>query len=205
MKKGASDDRYSVDLYLGHSLPTAIKFVQAQNYTRSNRADTAITLLVIHDMEGSELPDKAETVARWFAGASPKNPAPRASAHYAIDCNSIVQMVREKDIAWHAPGANHNGIGVEHAGLARQTREQWLDPYSKTMLLISAGLMARLCKRYTLPIKFVDAAGLKMGDHGITTHRAVTEAFKKSTHTDPGPNFPMVWYLEQVQTAFNLL
>lgn len=190
-----------IEYHLPRSLPENIAFMQAKHLTKSNRGIGAISLVVIHDMEGSETKDRAESVATWFAGRNLAYPAPKASAHYAIDCDSIVNMVREKDVAWHAPGANHNGIGLEHAGFARQTAAQWKDEYGLNMLAISAGLVARICKRYNLPVKFVDAVGLLKHEQGITTHAEVNKAFKKSTHTDPGVNFPLAWYLAMVQYA----
>ena len=96
---------------------TTMKFVQARNYTRGR--SNAIDVLVIHTMESPEKPDTAESVANWFGGAT----APEASAHYCIDSDSIVQCVHDEDVAWHAPGANHNGLGFEHAGRAAQRRK----------------------------------------------------------------------------------
>ena len=93
-----------------------IPFVQAKNFTQG--PSNAIDVLVIHTMESPEKPDTAESVAHWFAGST----APQASAHYCIDDNSIVQCVHDADVAWHAPGANHNGLGFEHAGRAAQTQ-----------------------------------------------------------------------------------
>src|SRR3982750_3889302 len=93
-----------------------IPFVQARNFTRGR--SNHIDVLVIHTMESPEKPDTAESVANWFAGST----APQASAHYCIDANSVVQCVQDGDVAWHAPGANHNGIGFEHAGRAAQTK-----------------------------------------------------------------------------------
>ena len=101
----------------------AYPFIQARNSTPANR--TTIDLLVIHTMEAPEKPDTAENVARWFAGST----APQASAHYCIDDDSIVQCVHDKDVAWHAPGANHNGLGFEHAGFAAQAPKDWQDAY----------------------------------------------------------------------------
>ena len=193
-----------VGSYLNSSAPGVIRFVQAKNFTKMTKV-RKVKLVVIHDMEGAETAEKAENVALWFAGLNPVYPAPRASAHYAIDCDSVVQMVSENDIAWHAPGANQSGIGIEHAGLAKQTTLEWMDKFSRPMLLISAGLTARICKRYGLPVQFVDKDGLLANVSGITTHREVNAAFKKSTHTDPGPNFPLSWYIQQVQTALALL
>lgn len=171
-------------------------FIQAQNYTKANRKE--IRWVVIHSAEGLEKSDKAENMALWFAGKA-KEPAPRTSAHYAVDCDSIVQMVRDVDVAWHAPGANRFGIGIEHAGKAKQTDLEWFDEFSKPMLELSVVLTAKLCARWIIPPVFVDAAGLLQNKHGITTHAEVTKAFKKSTHTDPGKNFPLAWYVDEVR------
>jgi hypothetical protein len=98
------------------------------------------------------------------------------------------------DVAWHAPGANHNGLGYEHAGYATQSRDEWLDDYGQKMLTISAARARVHCANYGIPIAFVDAAGLLAGQRGITTHWEVTQAFHRSTHWDPGPGFPMDHY-----------
>lgn len=166
--------------------------VVARNFKPAAR--TEIDYVVIHSMEAGETAKTAENVAAWFHGPN----APMASAHYCIDSDSIVQCVLEKDVAYHAPGANAKGIGLEHAGYAKQSAHDWADPYSIRMLERSAELTASLCKKYDIPVAFVDAAGLIEGARGITTHRAVSVAFKKSTHTDPGAHFPMQHYLELV-------
>jgi N-acetyl-anhydromuramyl-L-alanine amidase AmpD len=172
----------------------AIPFVQARNYTkgRSNKID----VLVIHTMETPENHDTAESVANWFAGSS----APRASAHYCIDDNSIVQSVHDADVAWHAPGANHNGLGFEHAGRAAQTTADWSDDYSTKLLELSAGLVAKKCEENHIPVVWLLPADLRAGKRGITGHVQVSEAFKLSTHTDPGKNFPVQRYLALVRT-----
>lgn len=172
-----------------------MRFIQAKNYTENRQGVRAIDLIVIHDMESEEEPDTAENVALWFAGPN----APRASAHYCGDSNSVVQCVQDMDIAWHAPGANHNGIGIEHAGRARQTAAEWADPYSEAMLQNTGLLTAQLVMKYKLPVRFVNAVSLLRGERGITTHDAVTKAFKKGTHWDPGPNFPMGHFLDIVR------
>jgi N-acetyl-anhydromuramyl-L-alanine amidase AmpD len=174
-----------------------ISFVQAANYTRATRTD--IRWIVLHTMEAAEASTTAENVARWFAGLS--GPAPQASAHYCIDDNSIVQCVKDEDVAWHAKGGNRWGIGIEHAGYARQTAEEWADPFTQRMLALSAALSAELCRRHRIPIEYVGADGLVRGDRGITTHMQVTKAFRQSTHTDPGKWFPMERYLELIRAS----
>lgn len=173
-----------------------IEFVQAKNYRRIS-GERQIDLIVIHTMEAAEHPGTAENVAAWFAGPS----APRASAHFNIDADSIVQSVKVNDVAWAAPGANHNGVHFEHAGYARQTDEQWSDAYSRQMLERSAALCAMLCKKHDVPVEFVDADGLRAGKRGVTYHAEVSRAFRKSSHTDPGKSFPKGRYLALVRAA----
>jgi N-acetyl-anhydromuramyl-L-alanine amidase AmpD len=163
----------------------------------NNKTDgRQIDLIVIHTMEMDEKGDTAESCARWF-----QNPIAKVSAHYCVDNNSIVQCVRDEDVAWHAPGANHDGIGVEHAGRAAQTGRDWSDPYSTTMLERSATLVAELCRKHGIPATWLYPADLKAGKRGITTHNSVTLAFKRGSHWDPGKGFPVQKYLALVQST----
>jgi hypothetical protein len=173
----------------------AIPFIQARHYTPTS--GRTIDLIVLHDMETPERLGVARNVANWFAGST----APRASAHYCIDSLEIIQCVKDKDVAWHAPGANHNSIGVEHAGYAAQRADQWRDPYSTAELQLSAALVRDLCATYGIPVMFLDAAELlrHRPPRGITTHNEVSEAYRRSDHWDPGPNFPIDWYLAMVR------
>jgi N-acetyl-anhydromuramyl-L-alanine amidase AmpD len=171
-----------------------IAFVQARNYTKGRTH--SIDVLVIHTMESPEKPDTAEAVANWFAGST----APQASAHYCIDNNSIVQSVKDTDVAWHAPGANHDGLGFEHAGRAAQSPADWSDAYSDQMLRLSAELVAQKCKEYGIPAVWLREADLLAGRRGITGHVQVSNAFKQSTHTDPGQSFPIERYLGYVSS-----
>lgn len=179
----------------GTPTPPLIPFVQARNFGKGRTA--TIDTIVIHSMEAVEKPDTAERVASWFGGPN----APMASAHYCVDADSVVQCVREADTAFHAPGVNQRSIGIEHAGYAKQSAEDWADPYSDAMLLRSAELVGELCRRYEIPVRWLDEAALKSGEAGITTHAAVSRAFRKSSHTDPGANFPFDRYLAMVECA----
>lgn len=174
-----------------------VTFRQAKNYTWANRSPADIKWIVLHSMESPEKPTMAEAVANWFAGPD----APRASAHFNVDDDSIVQSVKVEHVAWHAPGANRHGIGIEHAGRARQSRADWFDDFSRRMLEEqSAPLCAYLCRRWDVPAEYVDREGLLAAKRGITTHNEVTQAFRRSTHWDPGPGFPMDWYIERVKS-----
>jgi hypothetical protein len=178
----------------------SLAFVPAVHYTPVSK-DTPRTInrIVIHSMESWEKPTTAESVSGWFGGKAGK--APQASAHFCVDNDSAVLCVRLKDVAWHAPGANKDGIGFELAGFAKQTEAEWRDDYSESMLYIVAQLVAECCKLYNVPVEFIDREGLKRGERGITTHKEVTYAFRKSNHVDPGKGFPMEWFLGLVRAA----
>lgn len=171
------------------------RVMPARNFTVAHRRKAL--WIVIHTMETPEGVDTAEQVARWFASPG----APDASAHYCIDQDSIVQCVDPIHVAWHAPGANRWGIGVEHAGRASQTAEQWRDQASSKILALSARLVGQLCFEWDIAVRRIGPAELLAGESGICGHYDVTKAFKKSTHTDPGPNFPWDEYLAAAEAA----
>lgn len=172
---------------------TKLPFVQARWYT-SQEGAREVRFLVIHTAECSESPQGAENVARYFQTTKVK-----ASAHYCIDNDSIVQCLQTKDIAWAARSiGNRYGVHLEHAGRASQSAQEWADAYSDAMLRLSAGLTAFLCQKFALPVKWLDAKALRRGDIGITGHNDITEAWG-GTHWDPGPSFPLLRYLDYVR------
>lgn len=177
-----------------------VPFVQARGYTPVYPGRRVVDVLVVHTMENAETPDAAESVALWFAGRT-RFPPPKASAHYCVDPDSVVQCVREADVAWHAPGANHNGIGLEHAGRASQTNAGWRDDASLAILRRSSELAARIARRHQIPAVLLGADDLRAGMRGFCGHDAVTKAFPGPgrTHWDPGPAFPWTDYLRLVE------
>lgn len=160
-----------------------IVFTQAKHYTAADRR--AVNRIVIHSAEVGETLDGAEALARVCAN----NPR-KASWHYAIDADTITQSVRETDVAWAAPGANRDGIQIELCGRARQSAHEWSDDYSRAQRELLAELVALIAWRWEIPLLLVGPEGLKAGERGITTHDAVSRAFKLSDHWDPGPHFP---------------
>lgn len=163
-------------------------FVRARWFTETNGRQ--IDLLVVHSMEYPEKGDSAEAIAAYFAAGAGGR---KASAHECADTNSRVTCVLDKDVAYAAPGANHNGLHLELAGYARQTRAAWLDPYSRSMLTGPAADWTReKARAYGIPLTYLPAAKL-LGPRprGVTTHNEVRLAFGLTTHTDPGAGFPM--------------
>jgi N-acetyl-anhydromuramyl-L-alanine amidase AmpD len=175
---------------------SAIPYVEAANWSRSVPPQPK-WWIVLHCMEWPEKPDSAEWCAGFFRDQKTDG-VTRTSAHACVDSDSIVQCVPWDRVAWHAPGANQFGIGIEHAGFVRQNASGWSDAYSQRMLDLSAWLVAELCDEYAIPVEFVDAAGLLQKKRGITTHEQVSKAWKKSTHGDPGGDFPIETYVRAV-------
>ena len=195
-------------------LSVQLQFIAARNFTKLD-SDREILWLVLHAMQAPEKGATAENCGAFFKN-QPKHgaldpvwckknedgtlkPWAGASAHYGVDSDSIVQYVSDRDVAWHAPGANSKGIGIEHAGFSEQSPEDWNDDFSRSMLELSAQLSADLCVKYGIPPLSLDTAALKAGKRGITTHKAVTDAFSGGRgHWDPGPGFPMANYCLRV-------
>lgn len=145
-----------------------------------------VRVVVMHTMETPENATTAEDVARhWFAKT-----AARASAHYCVDADSIVQCVPESDTAWAAPGANADGIQIELAGRAGQDAAGWADAYSAAELDLAARLVADICTRHNIPIRKLTREQLAAGERGIIGHVDSSAVYRLSDHTDPGPDFP---------------
>lgn len=168
-------------------------FIKSPNFYKGR--NKPVELIVIHTMEAPEKGDTAEAVARYF-----QNPGLKASAHYCVDNNSFVQCVWDSNTAWHCKNANANGIGIEHAGYARQDGDEWDDDYSRDMLWISAQITAYLCKKFDIPVQkavFASATNPAVVEKGICGHNEVP---LHGSHWDPGYNFPWAEYLQYVKT-----
>lgn len=191
------DDHVVVDKRCGPNperRAVAYPFVPSPHVTRTG--GRRVDLIVVHTMEVDELEDAALRCARWF-----QHPRSRLSAHYCVDASTIVQCVPDEDVAWHAPGANHDGLGIELAGRAGQSRREWTDPYSSAVLERGALLTAELCRRHSIPAVWLWPSDLRAGRRGITPHAAVSQAFGRSTHYDPGAGFPAERYLRLLRAG----
>lgn len=171
-----------------------IPFIASPHYTRLPGRE--VTLVVIHTMEITEHEGAAEACARWFASERS-----RVSAHYCVDADSVVQCVREEDVAWHARGGNTSSIGIELAGHAAQGPRGWDDDYSWAVLERAAVLAGGVCQRHDVAVRWLRAAAVRRGASGITGHGDVSKAFRRSDHWDPGPGFPVERFLRLARKA----
>lgn len=201
----AIDRSKDVTVDLGERLqpapwPLSIKQQPAhrKNY-QFTKPGRVIKFVVIHCTDGHEGIRKDDDVAAMFAS---RDLHPRRSCHYVVDADSATQCVPDDSVAWHCGSTgNLYGVGIEICGFARQSRAEWLDATSKATIAIAARLTYELCRNYNLPYVLLDAAALRQGGKGITTHAAVSEAWKESSHTDPGRFFPMDVFMRSVALA----
>jgi hypothetical protein len=169
-----------------------IRFVQAKVWRWMDRK--TCDWIVLHSAEVREKPSSAEAVAAYFQNPDPLRPA---SAHFAVDCDSIVQCVRTEHSAAHCGKGNGHSIGIEQAGYARQSRDEWLDDYGRQMLGLVAKLVAREAHVWKIPLVKLTSADIIAGRRGICGHVDINGAFpNKGGHTDPGTAYPWDVLLE---------
>lgn len=179
--------------------PLGVAFIPARNFTPSRPA--RVRLVVLHTTESPLRVGAARAVAGWFAGPG----APQASCHYAVDAEEVIRCVRDEDQAWSAPGANGDGLQVELCASAGWSSAEWSATDVQRLLERAAGLVAALCTRHDLPAEMVQVDGLLDGEAGITTHAAVSAAWHRSTHWDPGPSFPLESFIARVRELLGAL
>jgi len=136
-----NEDRYPLMKPLSPPPPDYpfAEWIESPNYTPDDERN--ITYIVIHVMDGY-----FEGTIDWF-----QNPDSQASAHYLISQEGeIVQMVREKDIAWHAGNWEYNqrSIGIEHEDKGNWDKPNWA---TEELYQASAALVRYLCDKYGIP------------------------------------------------------
>lgn len=178
------------------------KFVKARWFTKTaDGTRRKVRVVVVHVMEFFERATAAEEIARDFANRPESN---KGSAHVCVDNDSEVQCVKDNDVAYAAPGCNADGIQVELSGYGRQTRDQWLDDYGMQLLARGAEVVAQYCLKYDIPPKHLTNDELRFGQKGVVGHAQVSEVYRKSDHTDPGPNFPWDVFMGFVDERFEV-
>ena len=152
------------------------------NYDIANRpSDVKIEYVVIHDTEVLYDP----TIALF------QNPKAYVSAHYVIRSSDgeVTQMVRTKDVAFHAGNwyVNTHSIGIEHEGFAAQGAT-W---YTEALYRSSARLVRYLAARFNIPL---DRAHI-IGHDDVPGTIPTTVA---GMHWDPGPFWDWAHYMKLI-------
>lgn len=144
--------------------------------------------LVLHTSEGGEGHTSAESLGSFMT--TPATATNVASYHAVFDTDRVIPCVPDNVVAYSAGGGNAQGIHGCFPGKAGQTREQWLDPISRAMINQCARWLCDKSIEWNIPITRITPAAMQNYQKGIADHYCVTLAFRKTDHTDVGPNFP---------------
>lgn len=149
------------------------------NFTVSNRPSSLpILYVIIHITEGSY-----SGAISWF-----RNPDSNVSAHYVIRSSDgdVTQMVRHRDIGWHAGSwwYNQRSIGIEHEARSASGNEHW---YTPALYRSSADLTRFIAQQY----------GLARNRTTIRGHKEVSEGGTSC----PGPFWNWTTYMALVQNG----
>ena len=142
-----------------------------KNYQRGR--PEPVERLILHTIEGD-----ASDAITWF-----RHPRSQVSAHYIIArSGSLIRMVDEKDMAYHARFNNNNSIGIEHAGYGG------LGDFTEETMKTSVLLACHLTLKYNIPVD----------RNHIQGHQTLKGNFHKP---DPGPYWPWEWYLQSIKNC----
>lgn len=155
-------------------------------------------LIVLHSTVGPTRSGSARAVANYFARGTHT-----ASAHYVVDEAETYQCVGDHTVAYHC-GWNQDSIGVEMCDNPSPVNlVRWWDAEHRRMRRRTERLVAQLCLAYNIRPYYVGVRSLVAGEKGITTHAAMSKAFKKSTHWDPGA-WPRRLFMRRVRRQIAL-
>lgn len=156
-----------------------------RNFQVLNRPapEAPIDMVVMHDIEGT-----AASAMAWF-----QNPKAGVSSHYVVDnMGRTWQMVRERDVAWHAGNSsiNRRAVGIEMEGFAYRPGF-----YADALYEASAQLVRDVTTRHNIPR---DRTHI-IGHHEVPNARKPGFFGGGSGHTDPGPYWDWEKFLELVR------
>lgn len=151
------------------------------------RTPDQIRYVVLHTTES----ETAEGTAQYFASDKAMG-----SAHVVVSDDICYRTLDDNVIPWAAPPLNTSGYHIEIVGFAHWSGTEWQHHYKR--VLNAAWRASIRCHRFGIPVEFLSAVQLRANPdrRGITTHNEVSIAWGKSDHSDPGPNFPMPFFLE---------
>lgn len=147
--------------------------------------------VTVHSTEntGASARDEANYARRRTDGTS---------SHFYVDGGGIVQSLSTDYGANHAGSGwpNNHCIAYEFCGTVRWNRSTWMDRIDWEA---AAAQIARDCKRWGIPTKWLTVGELADRHRGLNTHDDCRRAFGGTSHTDPGPNFPKDHLLARVR------
>lgn len=168
-----------------------------------------IQAIMLHATDGSERMNSAHGVCAWWdvtkykdAKTGEVKTKPRGEAHFVCDPGQVICYAPASRNVPHGNAGSGWSIGVEITGLAKQTREEWLDHLSRGALTFAAQLCADLCIVYGLEVRRLTPdeikainAGTDTTTTGFVLHSDMRDVLKSGTHWDPGPHFPLLDFM----------
>lgn len=125
------------------------------------------------------------------------------SSHYYADNDSLLQSLDTALRAYHAGSTtgNSQAIAYEITGTNGKSRTWWLTNVAWPLL---ARQIAADCRAHDIEPRLLTVAEIKAGTRtGFITHDQMRQAWGGTTHTDPGPSFPLDHLLALVRAELN--
>jgi hypothetical protein len=176
--------------------------------------------LILHTSEqsGAEDLNDAEDLARYMEtpGDRPSSSGGfyGASYHGVTDTDRIIPCTADHLVAYAAGGANQYGLHlcIPVRIRARSTTDQdanvsrmeWLDAGSRPYIRQAAEWIVDKARLYRLPLRRITAEQMAAGSWGYCDHWTASRAFRKSDHTDVGPDFPWDVLAADIASIVNL-
>lgn len=124
----------------------------------------------------------------------------RVSSHYYVDDDSIVQSLDTDYRAWHAGSRVGNDRAIAYELTARRMsvgRTWWLEHIDWPLMVVA---IRRDCEHHGITPQTLSISEIRAGHKsGIITHDQARQAWGGTSHTDPGPNFPMQHLVSQLE------
>ncbi len=151
------------------------------------------TGIVVHDSESSDGSFSSLFDYLKRPGDRPNGRGGYYGSGYHAITNGLGDYVQVADATagpYAAPPCNKTHWHICMPGRASQTREEWLDDLSSKHMLGVAKFIVDKSAIDGIPLKRLTVPQLVNGDNGYCSHWDVSLAWKQTTHTDPGANFP---------------
>ena len=176
----------------------------ASRQYRSPRRETPSGVIVVHTAESGPdtIPEDrgAENVAAFIAHRSDPG-----SYHALVDADSIIQLVRYTDEAFHdATGSNPHSFGLSAATQAHKwgtLPDWWVDGVIENMAAAAVAYARWVAREHdiTIPARRITREQSENREPGFISHAERDPARR----TDPGEGFPWAAFLKEYEDQMN--